>query len=392
MRETSGELQYLSDTLLVENLLALEFGLTKQAGVLDILGGVAGAIKDQVKQHLNHDSASGVMGGVANLMAPAVLFRLHPIIGVLYLIGTSFGVDITSMFGKIMNLLKPKLEKGLPITPEEVNSVGKAVVSSEVGPIEAAASGFSHDMLEHLRVINLSDFRVKTAQDTSSLISALTGFQNSQRQTIPNKIPWFMGDSGASPIQKIFGDLFASRSTGKAKWLLGGFVVWIIKTVLAGAGLLAVTGAISNSLHSHSPTASPGVNKTGPTSPASSTTTPTAPPPEAAAKPSSPNTTAMFQASGRGEQVFPNDETHLWVVPLIGGSVPSTLLAWAADIYPELGNRQRDLAQTPAFRRLTELLQRNHRPSSPNSITMPKPFTSRKQVVDLLIRDLTSNQ
>lgn len=395
MRQISGEIQYLSDSLLIEKLCALEFGLTKQAGVLDMLGGVAGAIKDQVKSQVNPDSPGGIVGGLMNLMTPAVLFRLHPIVGILYLIGTSFGLDITSIFNKIVSVLKPKLEKGLPISPEEVNSLGKNVVASEVGPIEASASGLSNDLLNHLRTVDFSTLRVKRAQDISSLLSSLTGVPNTQRQTLPSKIPWFMGESEASPIQKIFGDLFATRSTGKAKWLLGGFVVWIVKTILAGAGLLAVSGVVSNYLGQKSKSSEPTQSETTPTQfkPETTNTSLEAAPPHSTSEvmsPSSSTTQATELApSGRGEQVFPNDANHLWVIPLVSGSVPATLLAWTKDVYPGLQGRERAITQTSTFQKLTTLLEKNHRSSSPNSVAVPPPFTSRKQVVDLIIRDLS---
>ncbi len=398
MKHKSGEIQYLADTLLIEELCALEFGLTKQASVLSMLGGIAGSIKDQVKQQVNTDSPEGAVGGVLNLMAPAVLFRLHPIIGILYLIGTSFGLDITSIFNKIMSLLKPKLEKGISLSPEEVNSIGKSVVAAEVGPISAAASGFSDDMLEHLRTIKVSDLRVKNAQDISSFLSSLTGYEKTKNQTLPNKIPWLVGESGASPIQKIFGDLFASRSTGKAKWLLGGFIIWIIKTVLAGAGLLAVTGAVSRVLNPTSNTSNK-VNTSVQTNVNNESSAENVSPETSVNNLAETTSTALTQASnglkpsGRGEQIFPNDETHLWVVPIINGSIVSTLLTWVVDIYPELESKQQEVLQTHAFQKVVNILQKNYHSSSPNSVTVPKPFTSRKQIVDLVVPELsTSNQ
>ncbi len=394
MKKKSDELQYLADSLIIENLLAKEFKtannkltIIKQAGVFDILGGVASSIKDQVKSQINPDEPGGIIGGVFNLLAPSALFRLNPVIGILYLIGTSFGINITTIFTKIMNILKPKLEKGISLTIDEVNSIGKNVVSSEVGSIEAKSSYYSSDMLIHLR--ELESGQIKTSQDISSMFSSLTGLQTANKQTLPNKIPWLSGSAGASPIQKIFGDLFASRSTGKAKWLLGGFVIWIIKTVLVSAGLLTITGIISKSLTHKNNDSKPLDNDSKENATNSILENKYTPIANSSNKNLIINHNSLH-ASGRGEQIFPNDDKHLWIVPLVNGDIAETLIAWTIDIYPELNGNENKIVNIPSFRKTVQLLQNNHHSSAPNSLAVPKPFNNRKQVVDLFINDLDS--
>lgn len=368
-----GELQYISDSLLIEKLAAMEFGIVKEAGIFDMLGGVASSIKNQVQEHVSKDHPGGVAGGVLSLMAPAVLFRLHPLLGILYLIGTAFGFDITTIFGKIMALIKPKLESGQSISPEEVNDIGKSVVASVAGPMEATASS---DLLEHLRINPI--MKIAQKSDLSSFLREMTNSQNSAAQALP-KVPWLMGDKGASPIQSIFGELFQQRRTGKAKWLLGGFVVWIIKTILAGAGLLAVTGAVSNMLghktdnaNQKSDVSSKEKNETVPASTDTKTTVPD----------------VQLKASGRGEQVFTNDANNIWVIPLVSASIPDTLITWAIDVYPSLQGHDNEIESSPSFQRLVNLLHTNQKPTSPNNLVMPKGYTSRKQVVDSFIGDV----
>lgn len=342
------ELEYLNDCILMDRLCSLEFGLIKNAGILDMLGSAASSIKDTVGQQFEE---GGAVGGLANIMAPAILFRLHPIVGVLYLIGTSFGLDITSIYHKIMNLLAPKLQKGEQVTPSEVNDIGKEVVGEETG-----MSVVTFDLSNYERLIRTADL-----------------FGNNPF-TGSNRAPWLMSDKSDSPLTKMFRDLVERGQAGKAKSLLGAIVVWLVKTVLAGAGLLAITGAVSKMLGHKDNTAQSNKSE----SPTQFTSQP--------ASVQSTNSTITLQPSGRGEQTFPNDDSHLWVVPLIRENVRDTLITWAIDVYPQLQPHIEQIENTSSFEKMVGLLQANYKSTSPGQLVMPKGFNSRKQVVDSIVK------
>src|ERR1700749_214703 len=117
------DLQYLSDTILIERIGALEFGLVKNAGLFDSLNlnGIGSSIKEFVSSHVSDDAPGGYVGSVLALMVPSVLWRINPFVGILYLIASQFGFDIQSVVSGIVSSIKPKLEKGIPITIDEIN-------------------------------------------------------------------------------------------------------------------------------------------------------------------------------------------------------------------------------------------------------------------------------
>jgi hypothetical protein len=314
----NGELEYFQETLLIDHLASEEFGLRKQAGVLDLLSGAAESIKSTVSQNADTSSPEGIGASLIRFMTPSILFRLHPIVGVLYLIGTAFGFDITIIYSKIMSVIQSKTSDGKKITPQEVTEIGKQIVTQEAGPMETEATFYAE--------------LKKCAQ-----------YSGSNSQTTP-KIPWLLSDQKAGPIQKIFGQLFEARKYGKAKWLLGGFIIWIVKTVLAGIGLLSVTNTINNKSKEllHSSTDKQTQN-------------------QVITEEKKENNAQMehekqhveqkqhviLKPSGRGTKYFHNDNQNIWIINLLDGSPEKTLLAWAIDIYPSLSGYHEFIQNNP---------------------------------------------
>jgi len=102
-----ADLQYLSDTILIDRIACLELGITKQAGLSETLGlgGIANSITDWVqnyiKENVKTDSASDIGISVLQLLAPAILFRINPFVGILYEIASAYGFDIQGIISKI---------------------------------------------------------------------------------------------------------------------------------------------------------------------------------------------------------------------------------------------------------------------------------------------------
>lgn len=365
-----SELQYLSDTILVEKIAAMEFGLTKQAGLADSLGldGIASSIKNFVGEHVNSEAPGGYVGGVLGLMAPAVLWRINPFVGILYLVASQFGFNIQGVVSKIIEAIRPKLQRGEKISTEEINSIGKSIVAGEVGTTAEAAPS---DLLAPLRAMEISGELQKQSADPMDAMKAFFGQRTSTLPSTP-----LLSGGGGSPIQRIFGTLFNLPGRGRGKWLLGGFIIWIIKTVLAGAGLLAGAEAISGLLGHKKPTETKPVEQKVET-PQEST-------------PAGSSYVQVPKAKPNKTQ----STNELWVVPLVGNGVEDTLVAWALDLYPNLDKYdhiENIINSTPSFRATAALLKKDPTRLGRRSLVMPKEFSIRQDVVNTFIDDVIRN-
>lgn len=327
---------YIEDSILIEKLAKLDQPFIKQAGLFESLNlsGVASSIHEFIKSHISADNPGGYIGSFLNIMAPSVVFKLNPFLGILYLIGTQYGFDVISVYEKIMHALKPMLESGKSVSAEEVNQIGKSIIGSEAG-LSAEAS--PDDLFEPIR---------KQA-------GLLEDFISSGNQGQKLSIPWLKPDEKASVLQKIFGNLFSLPNKGKGKWLLGGFVIWIIKTALAGAGLLAGTEMIAKSLGHKK-----DVKQKHPTE----------------TKHTEKDVESLLK-SGK----------DVWIVPLVNGSVLDTLIAWVKEIYHIVDSQViEEVKKLPKF---IEVLRRMSESTiiKDKFLVMPEQFNSRKQVIDYII-------
>jgi hypothetical protein len=346
------ELQYLSDTILIERL-ASDSELLKQAGLFEDLGfnSIAEHVKKFAKENVRADAPGGYAGSIVSLMAPAVAWRIHPILGVVTAAAQVMGFDIVSVVQSIMGGLKGKLDSGEGVDLSEVNALGKSAVAGEAGDASEA-----NDMLLPLR--QALDVRAQRWR---------------RRGKLP-KTPWGY-TKGAPLLKRIFGNLGSARKG----WLIGGIIVWIIKTLLVGAGLVAGAGMIKKVV-------TPSEEKTPVTAPAETS------------KPVTPKSTYKapapvkrpdpFTPSGNGTKYFANDADNIWIVPLINRSIDDTLVAWTVDVYPALEGREYTIEMSSAFQAAVNRLKRNFSAREPGNLIMPIGLHNRKQVVDLFSRDV----
>lgn len=350
------ELQYLSDTILIERL-ASDPELLKQASLFQDIGfgSIAEKIKQFAKENIRADAPGGYVGSIVSLMAPAILFRIHPVLGIAGAAAHVLGFDMVGVVKSIMGGLSNQINSGEGVSLSDVSSLGKGVVSGEVGDIAGA-----DDMLLPIR----EAFDI-TAQKRH------WGHQGKLPKTP------FGYEKGAPLLKRIFGNL--SRARGK--WLIGGIIVWFLKTLLVGAGLVAGAGLIKDVVtpdkDQETPTPKPegegaAYNKPAP-----------------AVKPYvPPKKLDPFTPSGNGKQYFSNDTNNVWIVPLINRSINDTLIAWAVDVYPALRGKEFEIEMSPAFNAAVSRLKRNFVAKQPGSLIMPIGLHTRKQVVDLFSRDV----
>lgn len=372
---SNGDIQYLADSLLIEKLFLIDAGLNKQAGVSDLLGSLEGSVKNWAAEHIDTTSITGILTSLSDLMVPGILFKINPLFGALATVASMFGFSPSVIVKRILMYMRPKLERGESISLDEVNSIGRDAISSEAGSMEAEAS---KDMFWPLREIEKRGELVRFLKQ---------GQYRFKSQTTPD-IPFFGGSSG-SVIERVFGQLFKTRQNGKAKWLLGGFIVWIIKTVLLGAGLIAV-GDIGKHIGKSLTQTTEPQNKIKPDDS------------EYEIKPQdSPHPGGMFVSykqpvkqdltpTGYGQELHQNDsKVSTWYVPVIGGTVEATLLQWARYVYSEFEGQSALIASTPSFKRAVQEMRANFEPGAAH-MQVPNKFKSIRQVVDLFANDVAA--
>lgn len=363
------ELQYLADSVLIESLFQAEYGLIKHAGLFDELGlaGIGSSIKGFVQSHVRDDAPGGKIGSVLALMTPAIIFRINPLMGALYLVASQIGFDIQSVISKIVSVVKEKLGKGESLTSADVTAIGKTAVAAEAGPETTAAPD---DFLEPLRKLSSADGFSKFAQSygKDEILSKLFG--GSKGPGFP-KTPWLMGGNG-SVINRVFGTLFSlPGGKGKIMWVIGGIIIWTIKTILIGAGLLAGAEAIS------------GLVKKDEKEEVKEST----PAPEAPAIQEEHSAPAQVIPAVKSPPVPVNKE--IWVVPLVG-TIEETLWAWVEDLYPKLSqvpSIKEKVLDSPQFRTIVNQLS-DPKKLGKRTLVMPEQFSSRKEVVDLFLKDV----
>lgn len=380
----AADLEFLEETLMIEGLARLEMGIVKEAGLFDDLGlsGVADSIKGFVADHLkgSDEVKGGYVTSVLGVMLPSILLRVHPLLGIVYLVASQFGYDLDAAVTKIFGAVKPKLDAGEEVTSKDVSEIGKNALG-----LSAEASWVSemNQLIKEARGYgNESAF--------SDSFKSLLGGAGSRTSTLPST-PWLAGKGGI--VQRIFGNLFSLPNKGKIVWLLGGFAIWIVKTILMGAGLLGIAGGVSSLLGHKKPEKKNddanhhddhGEEKQVP--PVSSPTK---------SPSSSPLSIDPKDLPDHLKSKSPSGNRKMWIVPLVGnGTVGDTLRIWMLDLYPEIENSLKTnklLSTSPAFQKTVRLLDLPENKGK-KTLVIPPQFTSRKQIVDLFFPEIKAKQ
>jgi hypothetical protein len=374
-----SDFEFLEESFLIDDLVQLEFGLSRRASIFEDLNldSVGTALKNFAHEHLkNSDEVpGGYFTSVLNIMAPAVLTRVHPIIGLLYLIADHYGFGFSDMIEKVVTALKPKIQSGEGISPGEVSDIGKSALGISA---EASFVDLLNSIKKEAKLLHLEKIARKPSLDFSSFKDALLG--NSNYSAIPTDIPFLFGDGKASILQRVFGSLFSKPVGGRTvKWLLGGFAIWIVKTVLAGAGLLMLSEGAASLLHhpkhedikNIEPASIPQENHS-----------------------TSPSEIAHNSLPSQITSPALKQSDKVWIVPLVGdGSVADTLKIWTLDLYPEL-KQYHDInsiiMNDLGFQSMVDALSKPANLGKAN-LVMPNQFSNRKQVVDQFINSIKGN-
>ena len=350
-----GDIQYVADTLLLEKLAVMEYGLTKNAGIVDMLGGMASSIKDEISNKVKEKGLATVL---EEYLVSGAIMKMLGVWGYPIKWGAELlGFDVDGFIDSLIQFVKNAISSGKTLTLDEVNQAGKSL-----GGVVAS----SNDLFVFLRKAEFEGTIMKNAG-----IGDYIGKAN-------NNIPFFGGSGGI--LGRIFGNL-ARTGNGKSKILaiIVGIIVWAVKTVLLGAGVAGVSTMIKNykgtpsEEKSDKPTEDAGYQTQVGNS-------------EESAHPVKVNLPAAipnsFSSSGDGNQYHINDGTTVWVVPLVNKSVAKTLIWWTTTIYPELKGYENEISQTSSFNNMVSILSAGVETDHPDYLTIPQGLHTRKDVVD----------
>lgn len=337
-----GDIQFVADSFLLERtfqiLAEAEIGdgpLRKYAFDLgSLLETLKGGIQSFVQQNIDTSSPGNTANTVINLLAPAVFFRLHPVLGFLMTAAQLFGLDLGSIYQTIVGHITPTLQSGQPVTAAQVNDAARAALPS-----------ISEAGLEPLYDIHKSG-------ELEAMLKkeAVRGYGSNQ-----------------SALVRMFSFLGPRRGSN----LLVGILSWFIKTILMSAGMLAVGGMAASALGLH-PTGTTGrAEQTG----QGQTGIATAP----GVKVPAP--------TGAGAWNFKPKPHDLWVENLNGDQPYQRVVDWAIESYPDLSQYQDIIVRTPSFWNVVRGLTGEWRPGQSQWV-IPDPYKTRNEILALFIPDV----
>ncbi len=316
--KSNGNLQYVADTYFLEQLLSSnqKISVAQEGGVFS---SVFDSVKDATSSLIDTSSTGSIIKSVLKILEAGQLFRIHWMLGALDVVAQGFGISLTDILASIVGKLRGKIESGQPVSPAEVNQaamgVGESVASfdfSEFGFVKIAAWG-----------------RRNQGGDWEWLKSKLSG-------------------APAYKQKKFFSVL----------------VGWLVKTVLAGAGLLIGGKMIAGLLG--------GGNK-----------------PEEIKPQTEIQQTTLTQTpegltpSGTGEEDYTG---KIWYEP-IDGDIQNTVLDWAEEIYPDFVGYDGIISKLPSFQRVITELKAGFDPRKPMYMAMPKKYRRRVDVINQFAAD-----
>lgn len=357
----NGDLQYVSDTLLIERVALIDEVVFKQAGILsDAFTGVAGEVRSFVSEHIDTSSTGAIIKSVMKILEPAIFFKAHWMLGVLSLAASAFGFSITDMLFKLVQDIKPNILSGQGVTPAQINQSAQALAGQQAQA--------SEDLFEDLR---------KYADDGELTKMAQWGRTNPLGgRFLPTKKTERRG------LYRMFGFLHPFQR----RRLAAAILAWFMKTVLLGAGLLIVGGSAAKMV---------GTESSGVSQPTPAPAQPAAPTPAATTSPFKPQIiqgpTPVRNLPGMGSprsglRYRPNDARNVWYEPM-KGSPRQTLLYWVKRVYPQLAGYDHIIVRNPNFQRIAGLLREGAEPGKPY-MAMPMGFTRWVDIVNQFAGDV----
>lgn len=352
-----GDVQYLADSILLEKLAIMEIGLSKTAGLMDSLKGELGSLSSGITSEVSSAvGEKGVMATLEEFLATGVIMRFLGPWGIaIEFFASLFGFNIESFIGSILDYVKKEVSSGNSVSLNTINDMGKSVVAFSIGD----------ELIKNSDMFYL--IRKADSDGTIMKLAAPGYFELANR-----KNPVFSGQSGI--IGRIFGSLFSSRGNGSKSSILmiiAGIIVWIIKSVLLGAGVVGASKLVNHFVNKSESNPNSSNKESDQNQPTQQTHFNIPPP--------IPNS---FQSSGEGNQYHINDGSSMWIIPLLNNDVAKTLTWWTISIYPELKGHESEFNSSAPFNNMVSILTTQIDPNHPEYAKIPQGLHTRKEIVD----------
>ena len=363
-----GELQYISDTMLIDKIVRISYGLSlanmeKRAGIVDSINLQSGAaaIKDAASKLVDEHGGSD-LGAFGEVLFTGWLFKNWPFFAIFNGVARIFHLDLLSMVKKIWNAVKHHAETG-DLTHQHINDAAKQVAASE-SSTEAPEDELneSDDMFYPLRTASISNLIIKNAYNGRGDTNSIGGMWRMLKAMF----------SGVGSIQRI--NIFA-RLAG-----------WLVTSASIGFGILALSGAARRKLFGEEPKQLPQQTSTNVGGYVGTTTE--------EKLPSSYTSTPANDLLTRNPQSYQfqqhkNNETSLWEVPLVNQNIEDTLKSWLVYTYPKLKGKEYLVNQSNEFHKTVGEIKAELGGATPGThMFVPGKFHSIPQIVDQFAADV----
>lgn len=356
---SNGDLQYVSDTLLIERIALIDEVVYKQAGVLsDAFKGVANSVREFVAQNIDTSSTGAIIRSVLKILEPAILFKAHWMLGALDLAAQAYGISIVDMIWKMVSNLKGTILSGRGVTPAEVNRAAQGIAASA-----------SEDLFEDIRKYADSGELTKMSQwgRRPPLGGPILPTRKTERRG----------------LYRMFGFL----NPFQRRRLAAAIVAWFMKTILLGAGLLIVGGSVAKMLGpGHSGATRPQPQQQAPAGVQVQQQRPIIQNPSVIQGPTPVAAIPGLGSPKAGLRYRANDARNVWYEPP-KGTPAQTLLFWTEMIYPQLSGYEDIITRDPNFRRMVSLLREGYQPGKAYMV-MPMGFTRWVDIVNQFAGDV----
>ena len=349
-----GDVQYIADTFLIERMFQVLAELEDDNDVLkkqafdlgSVLGSIAGSIKQFVGSQIHGQDSGGVTRTVVNFLAPAMFFRLHPILGIIVTGAQLFGFDLYSVYQTIINAIMPSIQAGEQVTAQQVNDAAKSAIP-QVQEVQA-----SDDLLYSIREMHKQGSLTKEGIGSS--------WQNANRQN-----PFL--PKNTNPLLRMVSFLGPRRGSS----LIVGILVWFLKTVLLSAGLLAAGGVATSALGLGSSKEKPSYL------PQSTSTEPT----------TTPAISSIPSPTGGGGFNYRPNKGDIWIENLGSQKPHERIMQWVIESYPDLNQYKDIVLRTPSFWSAVRGLTQDWPPGQ-GQWAIPEPYKTRNEILAMFVPDV----
>lgn len=360
MSNPNTQIGIYTDVMIAETLLS-DTSLLKNAQAASVMSSIIEKVKNYFGSKVNPDDK---VGSVLDMLAPGIIKVTFSAMGLPWL-GTFLGLadsffhfDIAGILEGIWNKLKEALTSG-GVTSQQVHNIVQSTVDEHNKPATEEEADAAQKMQQ----------QQQKADD-----GAYAQLRHAKLVRLAME-DYFINKEAAS---RSWFDLFSSKKSHTGS-LLGSLLSLLFRVALSAAGLL-VAGDVMNkylnrpnsldgSIQGGKPVGEPG---------ASTFSVPSS------GRPTNPGYTDATK----------NSANMNWVenVPNNTSSIQNMLLEFAKEVYPVSG-QESAIESSPRFQNLVETISwYNHESPGGPVVFIPRMFTSKKQLVDTFIGDVSEKQ